>query len=87
MLFAPEDLSLVRGDPAIRRRFLDELAVLRTPRIAAEKADYDRVLRQRTALLKSAAAASRRGSAPSPARRCTCWATPTTSSTVPSGPR
>lgn len=63
VLFAPEDLSLVRGDPGGRRRFLDELAILRTPRIAAEKADYDRVLKQRTALLKTAYAAARRGGA------------------------
>lgn len=63
VLFAPEDLALVRGEPGGRRRFLDELAILRTPRIAAEKADYDRVLKQRTALLRSAAAASRRGGA------------------------
>ena len=55
VLFAPEDLSLVRGDPAERRRYLDELATLRRPRIAAVRADYDRVLKQRTALLKSAA--------------------------------
>jgi DNA replication and repair protein RecF len=53
VLFAPEDLALVRGDPADRRRYLDELAILRRPVIAAVRADYDRVLRQRTALLKS----------------------------------
>lgn len=57
VLFAPEDLALVRGDPAERRRYLDELATLRRPRIAGVRADYDKVLRQRTALLKSAAAA------------------------------
>jgi len=54
VLFAPEDLALVRGDPSERRRYLDELATVRRPRIAAVRADYDRVLRQRTALLKSA---------------------------------
>lgn len=54
VLFAPEDLALVRGDPSERRRFLDELATLRRPRIAAVRADYDKVLKQRTALLKSA---------------------------------
>ncbi|MGX9296535.1 DNA replication/repair protein RecF [Tsukamurella paurometabola] len=63
VLFAPEDLALVRGEPGGRRRFLDDLAILRTPRIAAEKADYDRVLKQRTALLKTAYAAARRGGA------------------------
>lgn len=54
VLFAPEDLALVRGDPGERRRYLDELATVRRPRIAAIRADYDKVLRQRTALLKSA---------------------------------
>lgn len=57
VLFAPEDLSLVRGDPGDRRRYLDDLAVLRRPRIAGVRADYEKVVRQRTALLKSAAGA------------------------------
>jgi DNA replication and repair protein RecF len=61
VLFAPEDLTVVRGDPAERRRFLDELAIARAPRLAAVRADYERVLRQRAALLKSAAAARRGG--------------------------
>jgi DNA replication and repair protein RecF len=55
VLFAPEDLTLVRGDPADRRRYLDELATIRRPTLAAVRADYDRVVRQRTALLKTAA--------------------------------
>lgn len=55
VLFAPEDLALVRGDPGERRRYLDELATVRRPRIGGVRADYDKVLRQRTALLKSAA--------------------------------
>lgn len=55
VVFAPEDLSIVRGDPDGRRTFLDQLLVLRTPRFAGVKADFDRVLRQRNALLKSAA--------------------------------
>ncbi|NEK60174.1 DNA replication/repair protein RecF [Geodermatophilus sabuli] len=54
VLFAPEDLVLVRGDPAERRRFLDDLLVSRTPRLAGVRADYDRVLKQRNALLKTA---------------------------------
>jgi DNA replication and repair protein RecF len=54
VLFAPEDLVLVRGDPAERRRFLDDLLVSRTPRLAAVRSDYDRVLKQRNALLKTA---------------------------------
>ncbi len=60
VLFAPEDLSLVRGDPGERRRYLDELATTRRPRIAAVRADYDKVVRQRTALLKTAAGARHR---------------------------
>ena len=55
VLFAPEDLALVKGDPAERRRFLDELLVARQPRWAAVRSDYDRIVRQRNALLKSAA--------------------------------
>jgi DNA replication and repair protein RecF len=61
VLFAPEDLAIVRGDPAERRRFLDELVVARAPRLAAVRADYERVLKQRAALLKSAAGARRGG--------------------------
>jgi DNA replication and repair protein RecF len=51
--FAPEDLSLVKGDPSDRRRFLDETLTLLAPRYAGVRADYDRVVRQRSALLKS----------------------------------
>jgi DNA replication and repair protein RecF len=54
VLFAPEDLALVRGDPGERRRFMDELCTARLPRLAAVRSDYDRVLRQRSALLKTA---------------------------------
>ncbi|MGE2737287.1 DNA replication/repair protein RecF [Mycolicibacterium vaccae] len=61
VLFAPEDLALVRGDPGERRRFLDELAITQRPRIAAVRADYDKVVRQRTALLKTASAARFKG--------------------------
>jgi DNA replication and repair protein RecF len=53
VMFAPEDLALVKGDPEQRRRYLDDLLVARAPRYAAVRADYERVLRQRTALLKS----------------------------------
>ena len=63
VLFAPEDLALVRGDPGERRRYLDELATVRRPTIAAVRADYDKVLRQRTALLKSAAGSRLRADA------------------------
>jgi DNA replication and repair protein RecF len=54
VLFAPEDLALVRGEPSGRRRFLDQLLVQLSPRLAGVLADYDRVLRQRNSLLKSA---------------------------------
>jgi DNA replication and repair protein RecF len=63
VLFAPEDLALVKGDPGERRRFLDELIVARAPRLAGVRADYDRVLKQRNALLKTASAARRGGPA------------------------
>jgi DNA replication and repair protein RecF len=54
VLFAPEDLALVRGEPDGRRRFLDELLVARQPRFAGVRADYERVLKQRNALLRTA---------------------------------
>jgi DNA replication and repair protein RecF len=61
VVFSPEDLALVKGDPAERRRFLDDLLVLRTPRLSGVRADYERILRQRNSLLKTAGLA-RRGS-------------------------
>jgi DNA replication and repair protein RecF len=61
VMFAPEDLALVKGDPAERRSFLDELLVARQPRWAGVRSDYDKVLKQRNALLKSAAPVLRRG--------------------------
>lgn len=61
VLFSPEDLALVRGDPGDRRRYLDELATTRRPTVAGIRADYDKVVRQRTALLKTAAGARYRG--------------------------
>lgn len=59
VLFAPEDLAIVKGDPAERRRYLDDLLVASRPRYAAVRADYERVVKQRSALLKSARAAGR----------------------------
>ncbi|GAA3188843.1 MULTISPECIES: DNA replication/repair protein RecF [Streptomyces] len=61
VLFAPEDLALIKGDPGERRRFLDELITARAPRMAGVRGDYDRVLKQRNTLLKSAALARRHG--------------------------
>lgn len=54
VVFAPEDLDIVRRDPSDRRDFLDSLAVQLKPRLAGINADYDRVLKQRNALLKTA---------------------------------
>jgi DNA replication and repair protein RecF len=62
VLFAPEDLALVKGDPSERRRFLDDLLVARQPRWAGVRSDYDKVLKQRNALLKSAQPVLRKGS-------------------------
>lgn len=69
VLFAPEDLALVKGDPGERRRFLDDLLVARQPRWAGVRADYDKIVKQRGALLKSAQpylARGRRGRRPAP---------------------
>ncbi|SDD57839.1 DNA replication and repair protein RecF [Glycomyces harbinensis] len=59
--FAPEDLSLVRGEPASRRRYLDELLCSRYPRFAGVRADYERVLKQRNTLLRTAYLAKKTG--------------------------
>ena len=83
VLFAPEDLALVRGDPTERRRFLDELLVTRTPRLAGVRADYDRVLKQRNALLKTARLArGKRDSRPSTSGTGT-WSTSAASCSRP----
>lgn len=63
VLFAPEDLQIVKGDPSDRRAFIDTVLVQRSARIAGVRADYERVLRQRNALLKSAGGARRADSA------------------------
>jgi DNA replication and repair protein RecF len=73
VLFAPEDLALVRGDPGQRRRFLDDLLVLRAPRLAGVQADYEKVLRQRVALLKSAGLARRSGAGAADLRTLDVW--------------
>jgi DNA replication and repair protein RecF len=62
VLFAPEDLAIVKGEPSQRRTYLDDLLVARSPRYAAVHSDYERVLKQRNALLKSAGMARRSGS-------------------------
>jgi DNA replication and repair protein RecF len=61
VMFAPEDLALIRGEPAERRRYLDDLLVARRPRFAGVRADYDRVLKQRNALLRTAYLARKTG--------------------------
>ena len=63
VLFAPEDLAIVRGEPSGRRRFMDELLVQRSPRMSAVMSDFDRVLKQRNTLLKSARASGLRDNA------------------------
>ena len=72
VLFAPEDLALVKGDPGERRRFLDELVTARSPRMAGVRSDYERVLKQRNTLLKSAAMARRHGAGRWICPRWTC---------------
>ena len=64
VVFAPEDLSLVRGDPSVRRSFLDDLATQLSPIHASVRSDFDRVARQRAALMKAAQASIRRGARP-----------------------
>lgn len=54
VIFAPEDLMLIRGEPSGRRKFMDDLIIQRTPRLAGAVSDYDRVLKQRNTLLKTA---------------------------------
>ncbi|MCW2811670.1 MAG: recF [Friedmanniella sp.] len=63
VVFSPEDLAVIKGDPSERRRFLDDLVISRWPRMAGVKADYDRVLRQRNTLLKSLSGRARSGHA------------------------
>lgn len=73
VMFSPEDLTLVKGDPSDRRHFLDALMVMRTPRLAGVKADYDRALRQRNSLLKTAGAARRGGAEASALATLEVW--------------
>jgi DNA replication and repair protein RecF len=73
VLFAPEDLAVVKGDPSERRRFVDQLLVTRRPRLAGVRADYERVVRQRTALLRSAAALRRQGREPTDLSTLDVW--------------
>ena len=73
VVFSPDDLALVKGDPADRRRFLDTLLVSRTPRLAGVKGDYDRVLKQRNTLLKTAGAARRAGGGATQLRTLDAW--------------
>ena len=53
VLFTPEDLALVRGEPAVRRRYIDQTMVVLRPALQAVVSDYERVVKQRNALLKS----------------------------------
>jgi DNA replication and repair protein RecF len=73
VLFSPEDLALVKGDPGERRRFLDDLLVQRAPRFAGVRSDYDRVLKQRNSLLKTARLGSRSGGGQSALSTLSVW--------------
>jgi DNA replication and repair protein RecF len=73
VLFSPEDLALVKGDPAERRRFLDDLLVQRAPRFAGVRSDYDRVLKQRNSLLKTARLGGRSGGGQSALSTLSVW--------------
>ena len=73
VLFAPEDLAIVRGDPSERRRFIDELLVTRTPRYGGVRADYERSLKQRNTLLKTAGLARRAGAGAGDLRTLDVW--------------
>jgi DNA replication and repair protein RecF len=64
VVFSPEDLAIVKGDPSDRRRYLDELLTSRWPRLAGVRSDYDRVLKQRNTLLKSLSGRARGGPPP-----------------------
>ena len=66
VVFAPEDLALVREEPGVRRRFMDDLAVTLRPSLAGVRAEHDKILAQRASLLKSARAARRSGGVPAP---------------------
>jgi DNA replication and repair protein RecF len=66
VVFSPDDLDMVKGDPSERRRFLDELLVVQQPRFAGVRSDYDRVLKQRNALLKTASGRGARRSKAQP---------------------
>ncbi|MBA3528512.1 MAG: DNA replication/repair protein RecF [Propionibacteriaceae bacterium] len=67
VVFSPDDLAIVKGDPSERRRVLDDLATARSPRMAGVRADFERVLKQRNTLLKSLSGRSRGGERPSDA--------------------
>jgi DNA replication and repair protein RecF len=73
VLFAPEDIALVKGDPSDRRRYLDDLLVARAPRFAGVRHDYERILKQRNALLKTAAIARRSGRNTADLRTLDVW--------------
>lgn len=73
VVFSPEDLALVKGDPSDRRHFLDALLILRNPRFAGIKSDYDRILRQRNTLLKTAGRARRPGDGESALSTLDVW--------------
>ncbi len=70
VIFSPEDLDLVKGDPSVRRKYLDDFSVLLSPKFAGVRSDYERVLKQRNTLLKSA---GRRALTTSAQETLTAW--------------
>ena len=53
VIFSPEDLDLIKGEPGARRRFIDDFSTLLTPKFINTRSEYERTLKQRNTLLKS----------------------------------
>ncbi|MCL2736505.1 MAG: DNA replication/repair protein RecF [Propionibacteriaceae bacterium] len=73
VVFAPEDLAIVRGDPAQRRRFIDDLVVTRWPRLAGVRAEYERAVKQKTTLVKAMSGRSLRRAGAGEAETLAVW--------------
>jgi DNA replication and repair protein RecF len=54
VFFGPDELGLIKGSPEGRRRFIDELVVKLRPAREGVRREWERVLKQRNALLRSA---------------------------------
>lgn len=53
VIFSPEDLELIKGEPTTRRRFIDEFSTSLSPKFVNTRSEYERTLKQRNTLLKS----------------------------------